>query len=66
MYRSSIIQCLSDSRLFHGLLLPVLGSEAISMVVEPQGAVTCGSSTFAIFVDSYPFRGLLLTILGLK
>ena len=34
------------------------------MVVEPQGADTCGSSTFAIFVDSDPFRGLLLTVLG--
>ena len=30
------------------------------MVVEPQGALTCRSSTTAILVDSGPFQGLLL------
>ena len=30
------------------------------MVVEPQGALTCRSSTITVFVDSGPFHGLLL------
>ena len=30
------------------------------MVVEPQGALTCWSSTLAVFLDSDPFHGLLL------
>ena len=30
------------------------------MVVEPQGALTCRSSTITVFVDSCPFHGLLL------
>ena len=34
------------------------------MIVEPQGALTWRSSTFAVFADSGPFLGLLLTILG--
>ena len=41
-----------------------LGPEAISKVVEPQGARMCRSSTLAVFIDFDPFRGLLLTILG--
>ena len=40
------------------------GPGVISIVVEPQGALTCRLSTLAIFVDSNLFRGLLLTILG--
>jgi len=36
------------------------GPKAISMVVEPQGALTCRSSTTAVLVDSGPFQGLLL------
>ena len=36
----------------------------ISIVVEPQGAFTCRSSTLAVLADSGPYRGLLLTILG--
>ena len=39
------------------------GPEAISIVVELQGALTCRSSTLAVLADSGPFRGLL-TILG--
>ena len=35
----------------------------ISTINEPQGAFTCRSSTLAVFVDSDPFSGLLLTIL---
>ena len=104
MNHSSIILGLSDSGLFHGVLLTILGSqsdfhdcrtpmlclyvgrqdsqfgpilarfldyfsqfwgpEAIPIVVEPQGALTCRSSTLAILADSGPFHGLLLTVLG--
>ena len=42
------------------------GPEAISIVVEPQGAVTCRSSTLVVLADSGPFHGLLLTVLGSK
>jgi hypothetical protein len=100
MYRSSIIVGLSDSGLFHRLLLTVLGSQSdfhgcrtprcgyvlvvktrslgrfrpvswtitqfwgpkvISMVVEPQGVVTCWSSRLAVWADLGPFLGLLLS-----
>ena len=43
---------------------PFWGPEAISIVVEPKGALTCRSSTLAILADSGPFHGLLLTVLG--
>ena len=43
---------------------PFWGPEAISTVVEPQGALTCRSSTLAVLADSGPFHGLLLTVLG--
>ena len=43
---------------------PFWGPEAISIVVEPQGMLTCWSSTLAVFADSGPFHGLLLTVLG--
>ena len=43
---------------------PFLGPEAISIVVEPQGALTCRSSTLIVLADSGLFRGLLLTDLG--
>ena len=43
---------------------PFWGSKVISILVEPQGALTCRSSTLSVFVDSDPFRGLLLTVLG--
>ena len=36
------------------------GPKAISMVVEPQGALTCRPSTTVVLVDSGPFQGLLL------
>ena len=36
----------------------------IPIVVEPQGALTCRSSTLAVMADSGPFHGLLLTVLG--
>jgi len=34
------------------------------MVLEPQGAVMCRSSTIIVLADSGPFSGLLLTVLG--
>jgi hypothetical protein len=34
------------------------------MVAEPQGALTCRSSTLAVLADYVPFHGLLLTDLG--
>ena len=39
---------------------PFWGPKAISMVVEPQGALKCRSSTIAVWADSGPFLGLLL------
>ena len=36
----------------------------ISTINKPWGAFTCRSLTLAVFVDSDPFRGLLLTVLG--
>ena len=36
----------------------------ISILVEPQGALTCRSSTLAVLADSGLFHGLLLTVLG--
>ena len=45
-------------------ITPFRGPEVISMIDEPRGAFTCRSSTFVVFVDSDPFRGLLHTILG--
>ena len=35
------------------------GPKAISMVVDLQGALMCGSSTIIVWVDSCPFLGLL-------
>ena len=34
------------------------------MINEPWGAFTYWSSTLVVFVDSDPFRGVLLTVLG--
>ena len=35
----------------------------ISTIDEPRGVFKCRSSTLAVFVDSDPFRGLLLNVL---
>ena len=43
---------------------PFWGPETISMVVEPQGALTCRSATITVLADSGPILGLLLTVLG--
>ena len=40
------------------------GPGVISALDEPRGAYTCRSSTLAVFIDSDPFYGLLLTVLG--
>ena len=40
------------------------GPEVISIVVEPQGALTCRSSILIVLADSGPYHGLLLTFLG--
>ena len=49
---------------FHGLYSPFWAPEAISIVVDPQAALTCRSSTLVVLADSGPFHGLLLTVLG--
>ena len=41
-----------------------LGPGVISMIDEPQGVLTCRSSTLTVLADFGPFRGLLLTVLG--
>ena len=52
-----ILDCSMDYySLFWGLGL-------ISKINEPRGAFTCRSSTLAVFADSGPFGGLLLTVL---
>jgi len=40
------------------------GHGAVSRINEPWGAFTIWSSTHAVLVDSDPFHGLLLTVLG--
>ena len=61
MCSSSTLTVLAKSDLFRGLLLTILGPEAISMVVKPHGALTCRSSTITLGADSGPFLGLLLS-----
>ena len=39
------------------------GPRVISAINEPQGAFTCQTSTLAVFDESGPFHGLLLTVL---
>ena len=40
------------------------GPGLISTIDEPQGALTCRSSTLAVLANSGLFHGLLLTVLG--
>ena len=42
------------------------GPGVISTVDEPQGALTCRSSTPAVLADSSLFLGLLLIVLGCR
>ena len=43
---------------------PFRDPKAISIVYEPQGALTCRSSTVTILADSGPFHGLSHIVLG--
>ena len=43
-----------------------LGPGVISLIEEPQGALTCRSSTPAVLADSSLFLGLLLIVLGCR
>ena len=43
---------------------PFWGPVVFSIVVEPQGALMCQSSTIAVLADSGPFSGLLLAVSG--
>ena len=43
---------------------PIWGPAAISVVFEPQGALTCRPSTVVVLADSGPFLGLLLLFWG--
>ena len=45
---------------------PFWGPKAICIVIEPEGALMCRSSTLAVLADSGPFHGLLRTVLGLE
>ena len=40
------------------------GPGVISRIYVPRGAFSCRSSALAVFVDSDPFRGLVLSVLG--
>ena len=40
------------------------GPRVISTINEPQGVLTCLSSTHTVLAESGPFHGLLLTVLG--
>ena len=43
---------------------PFWGPKVISILVRPQGALTCRSSTLTVLADSGPFGALLFTVLG--
>ena len=61
---SSTLTILPILTRFVDYYLPFWGPKAICIVVEPQGLLTCRSSTLTDLADSGPFRGLLLTVLG--
>ena len=42
---------------------PFWGPKVISILVRPQGALMCRSSTLIVLADSGPFHGLLLIVL---
>ena len=60
--RSSIILGLSDSVLFHGLLLTVLGSQNAFHGYRTPRCAMCWSSTLVVWVGSGPFLGLYLVL----
>ena len=45
---------------------PFCDPKAISMVVKPQGVLTCWSTRLAVWADCGPFCGLLLTVFGTR
>ena len=49
---------------FMGYYKPFWGPGVISIVVEPQGAFMCRSSTLTVLAVSGPLLVLLLTVLG--
>ena len=57
-------QCWPILARFFDYYSPFWGPEAISMVVEPQGALTCRSSTLAVLADSGPFLDYYSPFLG--
>ena len=61
MYRSTTILDLSDSVFFTDYYSPFWGPQAISMVSEPQGVLTCWFLRLAVLADSGPFLGVLLS-----
>ena len=61
MFRSSTIAVFVDSVPFVDYYSPFWGPKAISIAVEPQGVLTCWSSSLAVLADSGPFLGLLLS-----
>ena len=60
--RSSLILGLSDSGLFHGLLLTVLGSQNAFHGCRIPRCDMCWSSTLVVWVGSGPFLGLYLVL----
>ena len=60
--QSLIILGLSDSGLFNGLLLTVLGSQNAFHGCRTQRCAMCWSSTLAVWVGSGPFLGLYLVL----
>ena len=64
MCRSSTLTILANSGRLVDYYSLFWGPGVISTIDEPLGAFTCRSSTLAGFVDSDPFHGLLLTVLG--
>ena len=61
MFWSSTIAVFVDYVPFVDYYSPFWGPVVISIVIEPQGALTCRSSTIAVLADSGPFLGLLLS-----
>ena len=49
---------------FFDYYLPFWGPEVIFIVIEPQGALMCRSSTLVVLADPGPFHVLLPTVLG--
>ena len=54
---------LSSLTYFVDYYSPFWGPKAISMVVEPEGVLTCWSSRLAVWANSSPFHGLLLSFM---